>query len=260
MRVHTEFIQAGARVITTCSYGTAAANAITQKRSAGERARRQIPLAAATATAYVRSVYQTGAALRSVSQSRAQRSGAQCNAMRRIGFAGAFGPIGVAACHAMPCHAISRVRCLSCCSLHEELPVARQRRRPSGRADQDRHAARTKSTRPKSAQGACMTAPCTCARCPRVACCSASCACGPDYAAAAVAHDVPRGRPLYERDRAPRQTRGLAERPSANRGTAAAACTALCFLVCTADPNRRVGPAAERVVSARPPRHGGRNA
>jgi hypothetical protein len=40
-----------------------------------------------------------------------------------------------------------------------------------------------------------MTAPCTCARCPR-ACCSASCACGPDYAAATVAHDVPRGRPL----------------------------------------------------------------
>ena len=110
VRVHTEFIQAGARIITTCSYGTAAANAITQKRSAGERARRQIPLAAATATAYVRSVCQTGAALRSVSQSRAQRSGAR-NAMRRIGFAGAFGPIGVAACHAMPCHAISRVRC-----------------------------------------------------------------------------------------------------------------------------------------------------
>ena len=54
-----------------------------------------------------------------------------------------------------------------------------------------------------------MTAPCTCARCPRVACCSASCACGPDYAAATVAHDVPRGRRLYERDRAPRQTRGL---------------------------------------------------
>ena len=107
VRVHTEFIQAGARVITTCSYGTAAANAITQKRSAGERARRQIPLAAATATAYVRSVCQTGAALRSVGLVR----NAAARAMQCVGSDSPVRSVRSALLHAMPCHAISRVRC-----------------------------------------------------------------------------------------------------------------------------------------------------